>query len=271
MQLKASGLDPYAIIRGMVDHATKSLGEKVINGRRLTGFTGMSRIPQEVGPIKPEHFNVWVDPNSKLPVRIESLSVPKPGEPEMVNDILDDLRFDVPLDDSLFSMKPPAGYTFQDYGGPTREQLQPPATTREAESLLLTPGVGVGDVKFGATSKQIIAAFGKPETTALQGMSLAYPSRGMGFLVHPKAGLQNISVYAASGVLWNAHDFPGQTSQGIRMGSTRAEVEKAYGPPDTAVGNDVQSHLSYNKLGLAINFINGKVTFIWMALPTAKP
>jgi hypothetical protein len=53
---------------------------------------------------------VWADPETALPVRIEHET------PNMLI-ACDNLQFDVPFDESLFSMEAPDGYTVQDAGG----------------------------------------------------------------------------------------------------------------------------------------------------------
>jgi outer membrane lipoprotein-sorting protein len=79
----------------------KPLGEKVIDGRRLVGFrlTGHGMICE-----------LWGDPKTGLPVRIER-SVP--SHPNVKPTICSDFVFDANLEESLFSLEPPAGYKVQ--------------------------------------------------------------------------------------------------------------------------------------------------------------
>jgi len=55
-------------------------------------------------------FTIWADPETALPVRIEHET------PNMLI-TCDNLQFDVPFDESLFSMEAPDGYEVQDAGG----------------------------------------------------------------------------------------------------------------------------------------------------------
>ena len=73
------------------------LGEKDIDGRRVVGF----RIS-----IDGSVFNVWGDPKTGSPVRIEMTTAIMPN----VKVTMSDFEFNVPLDESLFSVEPPAGY-----------------------------------------------------------------------------------------------------------------------------------------------------------------
>ncbi len=57
-----------------------------------------------------QHISMWVDPKSGLPLRIESSASADGQEVKMV---LTDLVFDRPLDDAIFSLTPPKGYTVE--------------------------------------------------------------------------------------------------------------------------------------------------------------
>src|SRR5580658_5402687 len=94
--------DLYAELRGMADSAPVPIGRKTFNGRVLDGFSGKV----EFDGWKDVPANVWVDPKRKLPVRIEALSAAGGSAVTVFNDI----RFDVPLDDSLFVATVPKGY-----------------------------------------------------------------------------------------------------------------------------------------------------------------
>ncbi len=87
--------------RDQPDWIREPLGEKVIDGRRLAGFrlTGHGMI-----------YELWGDPKTGLPVRIESRS---PGNPNAKPSICSDFVIDADLDESLFSLEPPAGYKVQ--------------------------------------------------------------------------------------------------------------------------------------------------------------
>ena len=87
--------------RDRPDWIRESLGEKVIDGRRLVGFrlTGHGLI-----------CDLWGDSKTGMPVRIEKSA---PSNPNMKPVICSDFVFDVDLDQSLFSLEPPAGYKVQ--------------------------------------------------------------------------------------------------------------------------------------------------------------
>ena len=81
---------------GVVEH--ESLGEKEIDGRKVVGFHISSQ---------PHDLILWGDPKTGLPVRVEMTS----GMEGSVKATFSDFVFNVDMDESLFSLEPPAGYT----------------------------------------------------------------------------------------------------------------------------------------------------------------
>lgn len=84
-------------LRALPNQADEALGQKPIDGRILEGY----RVRET-----DTTTTVWVDPKTGEPARVEMEFPAAPG----MNMILSDFRFDVQLDDSLFSLEPPAGY-----------------------------------------------------------------------------------------------------------------------------------------------------------------
>jgi len=78
----------------------EALGEKEIDGRRVIGFRIST--PFQV-------TEIWGDPETALPVRVESKSATDPK----VKIVKTDFAFNVELEESLFSVKPPEGYVVQ--------------------------------------------------------------------------------------------------------------------------------------------------------------
>ncbi len=91
---------PYVSVeklRALPGQADEALGRRQIDGRTLEGYqvheTDMTT-------------TVWVDPRTGEPARVEMEFAAAPG----MDMVLSDFQFDVTLDDSLFSLEPPAGY-----------------------------------------------------------------------------------------------------------------------------------------------------------------
>jgi outer membrane lipoprotein-sorting protein len=86
--------------RDKPDVNREPLGEKEIDGHRVVGFrvkTGFTEL------------SLWGDPKTGLPVRVEMTMAMYPG----VKTTMSDFVFNVPMDESLFSVDPPPGYTVQ--------------------------------------------------------------------------------------------------------------------------------------------------------------
>lgn len=87
-------------LRTLPDRADEVLGEKEMNGRIVQGF----RVTED-GLDK----TVWVDTETWELVRMEIEFANAPG----VHGVVTDFKFNVELDDELFSLTPPEGYTRQ--------------------------------------------------------------------------------------------------------------------------------------------------------------
>jgi len=85
-------------LRTLPERADEELGTREIDGRVLQGF----RVTEE------DVINtVWIDPQTHDLVRVETEFINAPG----MNVTMTDFQFDIDLDDSLFRLTPPDGYT----------------------------------------------------------------------------------------------------------------------------------------------------------------
>lgn len=93
------------------DFVVEELGRREIDGQEVIGF--LARHPKA-------EITIWADPETALPVRIEQVG----GQMKV---ICKNVRFDVPMDESLFSMDVPEGYKLQqvelDLMGSTEEDF----------------------------------------------------------------------------------------------------------------------------------------------------
>ena len=94
-------LDAIDKLRTLPEQADEILGTIEENGRILQGY----RVTQNA-----EINTVWIDEESKDLIRVETEFINAIG----MNVVMTDFRFDVDLEDSLFSLAPPAGYTPMD-------------------------------------------------------------------------------------------------------------------------------------------------------------
>ncbi|MHC4624408.1 MAG: carboxypeptidase regulatory-like domain-containing protein [Planctomycetota bacterium] len=94
------------------DESVEFLGQRETDGAAALGYRIMG--PQHHGDI-----TVWADAESKVPIRIEqSMAIGERTETAVISDI----AYDVEVDESLFSVEPPEGYSV---GGPESEAKEP--------------------------------------------------------------------------------------------------------------------------------------------------
>ncbi|HTI49849.1 MAG TPA: hypothetical protein VL475_02820 [Planctomycetaceae bacterium] len=91
------------------DKGTSYLGEKELDGKKLAGFVSVEKRDSETWT-----RTYWVDPQTKLPRRIESEWRDSKGQ--IADWIRDDIVFDKELDPALFSTEPPVGYAVVEGG-----------------------------------------------------------------------------------------------------------------------------------------------------------
>lgn len=106
-------VDFYEQLRSLSSDKAVKLPDRIIDGKRSLGYRFVEKTEQRVGKESfTETFtrNIWVDPGTKLPIRIEvefRSTRPMMGQSDWV---LRDFIWDAPLDRLLFSTTPPEGY-----------------------------------------------------------------------------------------------------------------------------------------------------------------
>jgi hypothetical protein len=98
--LKHSANDPFIIIenlRTLPSRADEELSEKEIDGQAAKGF----RVTKNDATT-----TVWISTDNDELVRVEMEFANNP----VMNTVMSDFQMNIPLDDSLFSLEPPAGY-----------------------------------------------------------------------------------------------------------------------------------------------------------------
>jgi hypothetical protein len=276
--------DLYKAIRDVAANPVQTMGEKSIDGQLLIGYSGSMRETGVDGITTLAPVHVWVDPKTKLPVRLDKLDTTN-GK---IIPAFTDLQFDVLIDDALFAMVPPAGYRVVDRRDQVVQHLRAPATTQEAQRLILYPGLGIGKVRLGDSPSTLVALLGQPEAKEGSGLNgkeqmFKYPSLGLRIFIawdhdHLPADWSKLdpkdmtvsTIYADSAdVPWPGNKFPGTTDRGISIGMTRRQVETAYGKP----GWENTNNADYRKLGLAVFYRDDGVTVEGFLIikPSEKP
>lgn len=142
-------------------------------------------------------------------------------------------------------------------------ESKPHDQTQQKAPMLIVPQQSVGPVDKGMTTNEVEAVLGKPDKWAGKmmvydkhyGMSVAQSERGV------------VSILCGDGELTNpgVKKFKGRTKEGVGMGSTRADVVKAFGEPALHLsvnGNVHKEKFLYQKLGLTFTLEANKVIHI---------
>jgi outer membrane lipoprotein-sorting protein len=98
-----SDLDWIEWLRDHTGKPDRKLGRRMVEGRELDGFVVL---------LEGDKYTIWLDPVTNSLARVEyDASV---GGSQLGKTVMKDFRFDVPLDEALFSYDPPPGYSIKD-------------------------------------------------------------------------------------------------------------------------------------------------------------
>ena len=292
--------------------SVSQLGERTVNGNTLVGFAvGDRGMLAKLGRLRGE---VWVDSVSRLPVREEWI----PTDPD---DFVSAMwrstiyyTFNSRVDESLFRMVPPEGYTMLE-GHHWRRSMMPPVAEVPNDAHLASPTIdpqrGIGPARFGMSATDVLQALGRPDEmnyvlelcpqdkrgsdemydelstklklknpgafeenrlrqemieklntelqpTSVSGITIDYFARGFSVTVDDKLGLQAIFCRAGDTAV---RDFTGKTTEGIGMGSTLEEIERAYGPADMKHEDPARNEVSlyYKSLCTLLGLRDGRL------------
>lgn len=152
---------------------------------------------------------------------------------------------------------------------PLATSAETPAVTADestsataAGSLIITPLVGVGELKFGMSKDQAIEVLGEPERMQVP-MCLEYISKGM-MVMTPG---DSPDEYAVSGLLFSVSSAPDgspgkceyKTADGIGMGSTLEDLQKAFGKPSAVQNVGPRLQVDYMAIGASFTLSKNRV------------
>jgi beta-lactamase regulating signal transducer with metallopeptidase domain len=149
--------------------------------------------------------------------------------------------------------------------GPAGETSRGPGS-----ELLVTPLVGIGEVRFGMSEEEVINILGEPDKR--QPRSLIYRPLGFSVTVHPTVGTITFGCFTKKAIPWwdafYTKDFRGRTKEGIGMGSSEKQITKAFGKPDERDEQGRQVVLTYQTLGLWFVLLSDRVIQFSMMIPS---
>jgi outer membrane lipoprotein-sorting protein len=250
--------DLYDLVRHAPKKAVRPLPARTIDGKKADGFV----IELGEGEDKIE-ATVWVDPATRLPLRFDYEH--KDDQGGKASATITNLVYDAPLDEKLFTLKPPERYAVTRHGV---AKLRPPPDDKALAAPELKVGVGLGPVRFGMTAKQVTQLLGEPDKIEARGTTYAYYSRGYGLVVSPQRGLRHIHCFSQVSFVIKVNDFRGKTTEGIGMGANLADIVKAHGKADEVEMNGpATAYVRYPRKGLSFTLFNDRVIEIHLTAP----
>jgi hypothetical protein len=136
--------------------------------------------------------------------------------------------------------------------------------------VVIEPNVGVGKIRAGMTTQQVITELGQPQRKTAH--ALEYTRLGLAVLPDTNGVVQTVMCGDVTGLRGRlVKAFTGRTREGIGMTSTREEVIKALGEPSSSqrFAGALES-MHYDALGLTLTLEAGKVHHLIIRLQT-KP
>lgn len=133
--------DPVAGLRALGKVPGEPIEEKEIGGKTVAGFR--SKVGNQL-------MSIWADKETAMPMRVEmTLKVPQ-GDAIVV---MDKFEIDRPLEDALFSLEPPEGYTLQTQ----KLEMPSPKNVEEAVIPFLRESAELNDGQFPSTLLDVTA------------------------------------------------------------------------------------------------------------------
>jgi hypothetical protein len=249
-------------IRNLPAAGAKELGTTVFNGKKVLQFA-FSQFGE---------FVVLVDPDTKLPLRMELKMDKGLSGGAVFREVITDFLFDAPVEESLFEIKAPPGYVV--------ERCEEPMGRKrvDTKTLVVSATKGVGPVPMGASKEKVIAFFGKPDfiETVHHGLAMAaspggpathgqkdilrerlhYESLGFEVSLSSDEGMTEVRCFGPS---LTARGFLGKTDAKIGLDCAIGDVLKAYGEPE-AKSRIRDDELHYFHKGWSFLFDDGKLT-----------
>jgi len=236
--------DIYNTFRGFQNtrgYSAKRIGERQINEKKTIGFH-LSKEDQNADDI-----HIWVDPQTQLPIQIEGTFETAPGRVFQL--VTTEIVFDSELDQSLFSLEPPAGYERQQQEPAPLLQRNPELANRAKPAARAKHVAVVNRLKSAANLDRILKACRKyveehngqwPDS--LEGLTRygldkqvflnpSWPMREVGYIyLKPPAQSKDrrIVLYEAYGV-WESGINVGFTDYRVQFINDESDFQKLLG------------------------------------------
>jgi len=147
-----------------------------------------------------------------------------------------------------------------------KPQSQTATDAKSDQSLVITPGQGLGELRFGMNRAEMERILGKPDNS--MGMAHEYLSTGMAVI-----GSRDTAVVGLMFGDMNNPESPlvaackYKTDKGIGMDSTLDALVNAYGHPSSVVPMGKRGTASYKALGATFVLMDGKIIHMQFRSP----
>jgi len=118
--------DTFRNFRNIPDFSVSNIGQRTIDGVQAVGFQ-LTRKNDENVRI------VWANPQTSLPIRIEQTVKDENGQ--VIKSVTTNIIFDAELDQSLFRLIPPKGYTHRFVDGPHERTVKLTKSMQSASNM----------------------------------------------------------------------------------------------------------------------------------------
>ena len=229
---------PIEALWNLRDGSEENLGKKEMDDKEVTGFRVHKEQKKGVFDIM-----VWAEEETGLPIEVEIIGRESTNGPESIRILLRDFKFDVEMNASLFGVAP------ADIDRPD-----------ETGKLIILPGVGIGQLRFGMTIKQMKEILGEPDFTIGDNVVFQYP----GFAITARE--QKIYSIACGSI--GDRNSPQvalckcRTPEGITIGSSKADIIAVYGEPTVKKQSNLDKQvleLGYRKIPAMFYLYDDKV------------
>lgn len=240
-------LGPVEELWRLVDGTEESLGKATKDGVDVVGYR-VERTFEFRGQKGTFIYTIWANASTAMPHELMMETRDPTGKEEGFDTVFRDFDFDAEIDESLFGL------------GPSQE----PEDVNE-DLFIIQPGVGMGELLFGADQAEITEILGEPDF--MLGDEL-YQYTGL-VVVAREGNIYSFQCGDAKGPgTRHSEQCPCRTAEGIGVGSSEQEIIAAYGEPThRSTNRQGDARIGYRSKGMGLLLRDDKVYLMSFGVP----